>query len=50
MVLHHLCYFLAVADALNFSRAAGRFRAAQPALRQRLCLVNMESGTVLPDR
>ena len=44
MELRHLRYFLAVAEALNFTKAAARLRVAQPALSRRVRDLEEEIG------
>src|SRR6266446_91099 len=50
MELRHLRYFLAVGEALNFTRAAARLRVAQPALSRQVQDLEDEIGVDLMKR
>src|SRR4029077_17928438 len=50
MELRHLRYFLAVAEALNFTKAAAQLRVAQPALSRQVQDLEEEIGVDLLKR
>jgi len=50
MELRHLRYFLAVGDALNFTKAAAQLRVAQPALSRQVQDLEDEIGVDLMKR
>src|SRR2546427_1243945 len=50
MELRHLRYFVGVAQALNFTKAARALRVAQPALSRQIRQLEEEIGVVLLER
>ncbi|MBV8650613.1 MAG: LysR family transcriptional regulator, partial [Alphaproteobacteria bacterium] len=50
MEMHQIRYFLAVADALNFTRAADKCNVAQPSLTRAIKLLEEELGGPLLHR
>ena len=50
MELRHLRYFIAVADALSFTKAAQQLRLAQPSLTRQVRNLEDELGVRLLDR
>ena len=50
MELRHLRYFVAVAEALNFTKAAAQLRLAQPSLTRQIHNLEEEIGVRLLNR